>query len=56
MWELLQGESMKRIDAHTHVRPRYAKLAVAVMDRCGIDCAVTLEHHDGFGDSLERHL
>jgi predicted TIM-barrel fold metal-dependent hydrolase len=47
---------MRIIDAHTHVAPQYAKLAVEVMDRCGIDCVVTLEMHDGFGESLERHL
>jgi len=44
------------IDAHTHVWPRYADLAVAVMDRCGIECAVTAEWHDGFGETLKEHL
>ena len=47
---------MKIIDAHTHVWPQYVRLAVEVMDRCGIDCSVTLEWHDGFGDNLIRHL
>ncbi len=44
------------IDAHTHVLPQYAELAVRVMDRCGIDWCVTLEWHDGFGDALQEHL
>jgi len=43
-------------DAHTHVLPQYAHLAVEVMERCGIDHVVTLEWHDGFGDDLKRHL
>ena len=47
---------MKTIDAHTHVWPQYAHLAVEVMDRCGTACCVTLEWHDGFGDTLKRHL
>jgi predicted TIM-barrel fold metal-dependent hydrolase len=47
---------MKIIDAHTHVAPQYAGLAVEAMDRCGIDCAVTLEMHDGIGDRLKEHL
>ncbi len=47
---------MSIIDAHTHVRPQYAHLAVEVMDRCGIERSVTLEWHDGFGDTLKRHL
>jgi predicted TIM-barrel fold metal-dependent hydrolase len=47
---------MKIIDAHTHVAPQYADLAVEAMDRCGIDCAVTLEMHDGFGERLKEHL
>jgi len=47
---------MTIIDAHTHVFPQYADLAVAVMDRCGIDCVVTLAWHDGFGAGLQRQL
>ena len=47
---------MRIIDAHTHVLPQYAGLAVEVMDLCGIEAIVTLEWHDGFGDSLKRHL
>lgn len=47
---------MKIVDMHTHVFPQYVKLAVEVMDRCGIESSVTLEWHDGFGDSLRRHL
>jgi predicted TIM-barrel fold metal-dependent hydrolase len=44
------------IDAHTHVFPQYAQLAVEVMDRCGVECSVTLAWHDGFGDGLRRQL
>jgi uncharacterized protein len=44
------------IDAHTHVFPEYADLAVRVMDRCGVERAVTLEWHDGFGATLRDHL
>jgi predicted TIM-barrel fold metal-dependent hydrolase len=44
------------IDAHTHVLPQYADLAVAVMDRCGVECVLTAEWHDGFGQALEDHL
>ncbi len=47
---------MTIIDAHTHVFPQYAGLAVAVMDRCGIACMVTAEWHDGFGETLKEHL
>lgn len=47
---------MKIIDAHTHVIPKYIDLAVRVMDRCGVDWSVTLEWHDGFGESLQEHL
>jgi predicted TIM-barrel fold metal-dependent hydrolase len=44
------------MDAHTHVAPAYADLAVEVMDRCGVERCVTLEWHDGFGPTLRRHL
>ncbi len=47
---------MKIIDAHTHVFPQYADMAVRVMDLCGIERVITLEWHDGFGDTLEKHL
>jgi predicted TIM-barrel fold metal-dependent hydrolase len=47
---------MRLIDAHTHVFPKYAELAIRVMDRCGIERVVTAEWHDGFGATLERHL
>ncbi|HEY3380244.1 MAG TPA: amidohydrolase family protein [Vicinamibacterales bacterium] len=47
---------MRVIDAHTHVFPQYVDLAVRVMDRCGIERAVTLEWHDGFGVTLADHL
>jgi predicted TIM-barrel fold metal-dependent hydrolase len=41
---------VKIIDAHTHVLP------FEVMDRCGIECVVTAEWHDGFGETLREHL
>ncbi|MBP1636723.1 MAG: hypothetical protein H6Q10_3297, partial [Acidobacteria bacterium] len=47
---------MRVVDAHTHVFPEYVELAVRVMDRCGIERAVTLEWHDGFGETLAAHL
>jgi len=47
---------MKIVDAHTHVFPQYADLAVRVMDQVGISCSVTLEWHDGFGATLQEHL
>lgn len=47
---------MTIIDAHAHVLPQYADLAVKVMDRCGIECVLTAEWHDGFGRALEDHL
>jgi len=48
---------MRRIiDIHAHVFPRYADLAVQVMDRCGIEASVVLAWHDGFGEGLGRHL
>jgi len=47
---------MNIIDAHTHVFPQYADLAVRVMDRVGISSVVTLEWHDGFGSTLQEHL
>lgn len=47
---------MKVFDAHTHVFPQYADLAIEVMDRCAIEHAVTLEWHDGFGETLSEHL
>ncbi len=47
---------MKIIDAHTHIFPQYADLAVRAMDCCGIERAITLEWHDGFGQTLADHL
>lgn len=47
---------MRIIDAHTHVLPQHADVAVRVMDQCGIERVITLEWHDGFGRSLEKHL
>jgi predicted TIM-barrel fold metal-dependent hydrolase len=47
---------MRLVDVHTHVLPQYAGLAVEVMDRCEVECVVTLEWHDGFGETLKRHL
>jgi predicted TIM-barrel fold metal-dependent hydrolase len=47
---------MKIIDAHTHVFPHYADLAVRTMDQCDVECCVTLEWHDGFGETLNKHV
>lgn len=47
---------MRLIDAHTHVFPHYAELAVRTMDAIGVECSVTLEWHDGFGGTLVDHL
>ncbi|PIE32408.1 hypothetical protein CSA56_15470 [candidate division KSB3 bacterium] len=47
---------MKIIDAHTHVFPQYADLAVRAMDRAEISWLITLEWHDGFGQTLQEHL
>jgi len=47
---------MRIIDAHAHVFPQYADLAVQVMDRTGVERSVTLEWHDGFGETLREHL
>ena len=47
---------MKIIDAHTHVFPQYADLAVRAMDAAGISFSITLEWHDGFGDTLREHM
>lgn len=47
---------MRVIDAHTHVFPKYVDLAIHVMDACGIERAVTLEWHDGFGPTLADHI
>lgn len=48
--------AMRIIDAHTHVFPQYAGLAVEVMDLCGVECSITLEWHNGFGEDLRKHL
>ena len=47
---------MRIIDAHTHVLPQYADLAVRVMGQAGVDYSITLEWHDGFGQTLRDHL
>lgn len=47
---------MKIIDAHTHVFPQYADLAVRVMDQVGVSYSITLEWHDGFGSTLQEHM
>ena len=47
---------MRIIDAHTHVLPQYAELAVRVMDKTGVESSITLEWHDGFGQTLRDHL
>ena len=46
----------KIIDAHTHVVPAKAELAVEIMDAVGIDAVVVCEWFNGFGDSLDEHL
>jgi len=46
------AEAAKKIDAHTHVAPQWAEMAVRVMDACGIGCSVTLGWQDAFGDTL----
>ncbi len=50
------AEKMRIIDAHTHIHPDKADLAVEIMDRAGIDVAVVAAWHDGFGAALERQL
>ncbi len=47
---------MPVIDVHTHVLPQYAQVAVEVMDECELECVVTLEWHNGFGEALREHL
>ena len=44
------------IDAHTHIFPQWADLAVRVMDRCGVQCSVTLGWEDAFGEVLDEQL
>ena len=46
----------RRIDAHTHVFPQWAHLAVRVMDQCGLQSSVTLGWEDAFGESLDKQL
>lgn len=47
---------VKIIDAHTHVAPQWAEMAVRVMDACGIECSVTLGWQDAFGTTLDKML
>jgi predicted TIM-barrel fold metal-dependent hydrolase len=47
---------MRIIDAHTHVFPQYADLAVRAMDRAGVERCVTLAWHDGFDAGLREQL
>ncbi|MCE5270741.1 amidohydrolase [bacterium] len=44
------------VDAHTHIPPEWAGLAVRVMDRTGIACSVTLGWMDAFGPRLDHML
>lgn len=44
------------IDAHTHVAPRWAELALRVMDRAGVSCCVTLGWQDAYGEKLLQML
>jgi predicted TIM-barrel fold metal-dependent hydrolase len=46
----------KKIDAHTHVAPQWAEMAVRVMDACQVECSVTLGWQDAFGEALDRML
>ncbi len=50
------AETAKIIDAHTHVAPQWAELALRVMDACGIECSVTLGWQDAYGETLDRML
>ena len=47
---------MRIIDAHTHIFPQYADLAVRVMDRCGVDCSVTLKWFEHGDESLAEQM
>jgi predicted TIM-barrel fold metal-dependent hydrolase len=47
---------MRIIDAHQHVFPQYADLAVRAMDRVGVERVATMEWHDGFSETLKEHL
>lgn len=44
------------IDAHTHIPPEWAELALRVMDRAGIGCSVTLGWMDAFGERLDHMI
>ena len=50
------AERPRVIDAHTHISPEKAPLAVEIMDRAGIAAAVVAEWYDGFDETLEAHL
>lgn len=50
------ADKIRIIDAHTHIHPERAELAVEIMDRAGVDAAVVAEWHDGFGRTLEEHM
>jgi len=50
------SEPIPVIDAHTHIAPQKAALAVEIMDQAGIASAVVCEWYDGFGPTLDRHL
>ncbi len=44
------------IDAHTHIAPRWAELALRVMDHCGVRTSVNLGWQDAFGAGLLEQL
>ena len=44
------------IDAHTHIAPQWAELALRVMDRAGVSCSVTLGWQDAYGERLLQML
>ncbi|OGG01250.1 MAG: hypothetical protein A3F83_14225 [Candidatus Glassbacteria bacterium RIFCSPLOWO2_12_FULL_58_11] len=44
------------IDAHTHIEPQYAEMALRVMDRSGVACSVNLGWEDAYGEKLLKML
>ena len=49
-------DDFRVIDAHIHVLPQWAELAVRVMDRCNIECSVNMGWMDAFGARLKEML
>ncbi len=44
------------IDAHTHIAPEKAEVAVQIMDAAGVQSAVVCEWFKGFGETVEEHI